>query len=122
MKQVIVNGQSYLAEELVQGDNALIVVGALATGPRVTKGDVAAYMKAENLDELKDITFGGAGVSFSEVALDKDIEFAIKVNALVMEEAADTAVKKLVNREFDNGLGAFAANGAGTADNGVWRA
>ena len=109
MKQVIVNGQSYLAEKLVQGEGTLEVVNALATGPTVTKNDVANYMKAENLGELKTISFGGAGVAFSEVALDKDIVFAIKVAGLVMEEAKATAVDKLVNSEFDAGLAGASA-------------
>lgn len=105
MKQVIVNGQSYLAEALNQGEGALVVKGALAIAGNPTKADVARYMKAANLEELKDITFGGAGVAYSEVALDKEIEFAIKVSELVMAEAQATAVKKLVNKEFDTGLG-----------------
>lgn len=105
MKQVIVNGQSYLAEALVNAEGALTVKNALAINGNPTKADVANYMKAANLETLKDITFGGAGVAYSEVALDKDIEFAIKVQGLVMEEAQATAVKKLVNKEFDLGLG-----------------
>lgn len=105
MKQVIVNGQSYLAKDLAQGEGTLTVEKALATGATVTKNDVARYMKAENLGELKDIDFGGAGVAYSTVELDKEIDFAIKVAGLVMDEAKATAVKKLVNQEFDSGLG-----------------
>ena len=105
MKQVIVNGQSYLADNLAQGEGGLVVEKAMPTMAQVTKNDVANYMKAANLGELKDISFGGNGVSFSEVGLDKDIVFAIKVASLVMSEAQDTALDKLVNREFDTALG-----------------
>ena len=105
MKQVIVNGQSYLADNLAQGEGSLVVEKAMPTGPQVSKNDVAKYMKAANLGELKDITFGGNGVAFSEVSLDKDIIFSIKVAGLVMAEAQDTALDKLVNREFDTALG-----------------
>ena len=106
MKQVTVNGKNYLAAKLTNAEGALVVVQALEVGTQVTKTDVQNYMKAENLGELKDISFGGAGVSYSEVDLNKDILFAIKVAELVMDEAKETAVDKLVNREFDNGLGA----------------
>ncbi len=117
MKQVTVNGNTYLAAGMTNGEDGLTVAQALQVNGQVTKNDVARYMKAENLDELKDITFGGAGVAYSEVALDKDIEFAIKVAGLVMDEAKATAVDKLVNREFDGGLGAASAQ---TATSDVW--
>lgn len=104
MKQVIVNGQSYLGE-LVQTEGGMTVKNAMAVGGNVTKNDVQNYIKAENLDELKDITFGGAGVAFSTVDLDKEIVFAFEVAELVMENAKAVAVKNLENREFDGGLG-----------------
>ena len=104
MNQVIVNGQSYLGE-LVQGENTLTVEGALATGASVTKTDVQRYLEAENLGTLKNISFGGAGVSFSQVELDKEITFAFEVAELVMSNAKDVAVRKLENAEFRSGLG-----------------
>ena len=104
MNQVIVNGQSYLGE-LVQGENTLTVEGALATGATVTKSDVQRYLEAENLGTLKNISFGGAGVSFSQVELDKEITFAFEVAELVMSNAKDVAVRKLENAEFRSGLG-----------------
>ncbi len=104
MKQVIVNGQSYLGT-LSEGEGKLTVEKALAIGASVTKTDVANYFKADNLGSLKDITFGGNGVSYSEVELDDDIKFAIQVAGLVMENAKGSAVRKLENAEFDGGLG-----------------
>ena len=105
MKQVIVNGQSYLANDLANGEGGLVVEKALTIGAKVTQADVQNYMKAANLDTLKDITFGGAGVSYSVVELDEDINFAIEVAGLVMARAEKVAVKNLINQEFDAGLG-----------------
>ena len=104
MEQVIVNGQSYLGS-LVQGENSLTVEGAFATGPQVTKQDVQRYLEAENLGTLKNISFGGAGVSFSQVELDDEIAFAFEVAELVMANAKSVAVRKLENAEFRTGLG-----------------
>ena len=104
MNQVIVNGQSYLGV-LDHGENQLTVVGAMATGPTVTKADVQRYLEAENLGTLKNISFGGAGVSFSQVELDTEIAFAFEVAELVMANAKSVAVRKLENAEFRSGLG-----------------
>jgi hypothetical protein len=106
MKQYTVNGQNYLAADLSTGEGGIMSLEkAMPVGVSVTKTDVANYMKAANLDELKDISFGGAGVAFSEVSLNKDIEMAINIAGLVMAEAQETALDKLVNREFDQALG-----------------
>ena len=104
MNQVTVNGQNYLGT-LTEGEGKLIVENGMAIGSTVTKGDVQRYFQAENLGQLKDITFGGNGVSFAEVELDEDIKFAIKVAGRVMENDKSVAVRKLENAEFVSGLG-----------------
>ncbi len=106
MKQVIVNGQNYLGI-LTEGEGKLVVEAGLPVGSSVTKEDIEAYFKAKNLGTLKNITFGGNGVSFSEVNLNADMELYIQVAGLVMEGAKSTAVLKLENREFEGGLGKF---------------
>ena len=105
MKQYNVNGTNYLAENLASKEGIMVLENAMKVGAVVNQNDVQDYMKAGNLDQLKDVTFGGAGVSFSEVDLDQEIEFAIELAGMVMAQAEKVAVKRLINAEFDAGLG-----------------
>lgn len=104
LKQVVVNGVSYLGV-LTVGEGKTVVEKAMQLGGAPTKLDVDLYLQKENLGQLKDITFGGSGVSFSEVDLDQEIKFALEVSNLLMVQAKKVAVKNLENAEFRSGLG-----------------
>jgi len=113
MKIVTVNGISYLGA-IEKTDEGITLTEAMPIGgPAVTKAEVEAYYKKGNLGELKTVTFGGAGISFSEVGLSDDVVMFCKMAELVMEQAKKVAVKKLENGEFTNGLGGVGRDGDG---------
>ena len=102
MKQVIVNGVSYLGV-MEQGEDGISVKNAIKTGNVLTTDDFNRYLKEENLGNLENVRFGGNGVSFVEVPLTEDMEMAFSITKLVMERAKKVALKNLENAEFDKG-------------------
>lgn len=105
MKIVTVNGQSYLGN-LEKTDEEVKVTEAFALpDPYVHAGTVADYMEAKEMGKLTLVSFGGAGVSYSENDLDEEVQLEFKTQELQMEQALKTAPKKLVVQEFRNRLG-----------------
>lgn len=106
MRQVIVNGVSYLGELQAKEGGGFSLLAAMKTaGNQVSKADIQRYLELENLDDLKTVEFGGAGVSYTVQDLDDEIMFALEVGELVMAQAKKVAVAKLENNEFRTGLG-----------------
>jgi len=112
MKQVIVNGVSYLGD-LEIGENGVTVKNAIKVGDVVTRADVTRYFQEANVGNLEDVVFGGNGVAYSIMELSDDNKNYIKIAELVMDQAKSVAVRKLENQEFLGELGKL------TGDNGV---
>jgi hypothetical protein len=110
MKQVIVNGVSYLGD-LEVTDNGVVVKDAIQIGQVVTRADVTRYFEESNVGNLKSVSFGGNGISFSEMELDDDIKNYLQIAKLVMDQAKSVAVRKLENTEYRNELGKFTGGG-----------
>jgi hypothetical protein len=106
MKQVIVNGVSYLGD-LEVTENGVVVKDAIQIGQVVTRADVTRYFEEANVGNLKSVNFGGNGISYTEMELDDDIKNFLQVSKLVMDQAKTVAVRKLENSEFRNELGKF---------------
>ena len=105
MEQVIVNGVSYLGTLEVTEAGVKVKDGIKTGGNDVTRQDVSNYAMAKNLGKLENPTFGGNGISYTSNPLDDDMIMFVKMSDLVMEQADKVAVKNLVNREYQSGLG-----------------
>jgi len=121
MKQVIVNGVSYLGD-LEVTENGVVVKDAIQVGDVVTRADVTRYFEESNVGNLKSVTFGGNGISFSEMELDDDIKNYLQIAELVMNQAKSVAVRKLENAEFRSELGKFTGGGPRVQAGDYWKA
>jgi hypothetical protein len=65
----------------------------------VTMGNALEYVKAENLGELQDVTFGNA--VFTSRPLTQMEQGYIQIAETAMEEARDTALAIVVNSRLD---------------------
>jgi len=110
MKQVIVNGVSYLGDLKVE-ENGVTVKNAIKVGDVVTRADVTRYFQEANVGNLEDVVFGGNGVAYSIMELSDDNKNYIKIAELVMEQAKSVAVRKLENQEFLGELGKLTGDG-----------
>jgi len=110
MKQVIVNGVSYLGDLKVE-ENGVTVKNAIKVGDVVTRADVTRYFQEANVGNLEDVVFGGNGVAYSIMELSDDNKNYIKIAELVMEQAKSVAVRKLENQEFLGELGKLTSDG-----------
>jgi len=104
MKIVTVNGVSYLAV-LEEGEAGIVLKDAMEIGGNVTQYEVTDYYKRGNLGDLKEVTFGGSGISYSVSEIGDDVVMFCKIADLALEQAKKVAVKNLENKEFSNVLG-----------------
>ena len=106
MKVVTVNGVSYLAVLEESENGGIVLKDALAlNGTNVSQMEVTDYYKKGNLGQLKVVTFGGSGISYSVADITDDIVMFCKIADLALEQAKKVAVKNLENMEFSNVLG-----------------
>lgn len=103
MKIISLNGKTFLAAGIEASANSTVVKNALEIG-RVDEGALVAYKEAENLGNLTTITLGGV-ISYSVSDLPKAMSLKLALIDAAFAEAADNAVKILVNGTFRSYLG-----------------
>ena len=99
-KVVVLDGATYLVDTLETKDTGEIVLAGALRVNCIDESALSAYLKAENLDALTEITSGG-NVSYSTQELNADLKDAYAILISTFAKADRTAVPKLINAEFD---------------------
>ena len=107
MKKVTINGVMYIGNLKTTKNDAFNIKDAMIltqTG-ELTTNDFGNYLKDKVNKKLREVNFGGTGISYSVEELTKTEEVTLKTCELTMGLAKDTAVPKLVTNRFDELLG-----------------
>jgi hypothetical protein len=103
MQIVSINGQVFLVSDIKAAENAVTITGALeissASRP-LSRGEVGAYIKARNLEQLTGLTVQGAA-SYTTRQLSAEELITVDHQERVFKQAQSVAIPHLENETYD---------------------
>ena len=106
MQIVSINGQVFLVSDIKAAENAVTITGAMEIGSAsrpLSRGEIGAYLKARNLNQLGGLTVQGAA-SYTTRNLSDEETIALDHQERLFAQAKKVAIPHLENNTYDSVL------------------